>query len=820
MGRRCKLAQKSIAAYNFNASIPFIILVMGNCVHTSMSVRHAYGPHYLRLMKRLYLLLFALCSLSLAAQMPSGDWTNYLSYRHADRCEVAGDLVFGVFGGNLLSYDATTQEVRLYSKSDGLGGREIVSLAYSTGLKALVLVYSDGMVDMLYPETDDVDHLVSLKSASSEVGTPLSLTVSGDYAILGTSKGVAVLNLPRFEVRGFYGMDAEVSSAVLSGGKVYAATGSKLVVGSMNDNLYDPASWQTAMAAEVLSMQPAESGGLYVQTQSSGLSFINGDGTTETLSGNKYTGTHQNGTRTVFFRDGEALVFDASSPKTVASTLTYEGTPLDMSPVSGSLFYLCRGDEGMQGWRAGQDGNLTAEGYAVTGYGAQTDRTGFLHFLDNGRLLTSGGTFNYYESVFYAPNAGYLEGGEWTFMQSDGVSEAIGTPYRSLTSMAQDPKDDTHHFVGTGDYGLFEFKDGKFVKQYNIHNSPLKAFYADLPSYVRVDGLCYDAAGNLWMSNEQVDTVLRVMKADGTWRSVFVNDIKSCRHIEHIMFDTDGRLWATQRDWIGNLRGGVLCVELADLDKPNGHSSTFRYSATNEDGTAVDFSQGVYCIVQDLTGRIWFGAYSGLYVIDDPAEFKSSNFLVTQVKVPRNDGTNYADYLLADIACSALAVDGADRKWIGTMGSGLYVVSSDGTEIIGQFKTDNSPLPSDNILSLAVNPETGEVFIGTDKGMVSYQSHVTQAAPALNRDNINVFPNPVRPDQGQVVTINGLTAGADLKIMTPSGWAVASGTSTGGTFRWNCCDTSGKMVPAGVYYILVATEDASDHVAAKVTVVR
>ena len=762
--------------------------------------------------------LTALHGLVATAQTSSADWNDYLSYRHADLCEMADGLAFGVFGGNLLSYDPQTDEVRLYSKNDGLGGKGIIALAYSTAAKALVLLYSDGKVDLLDPQTNEVDHLVSLKSASAMVGAPLSMTLGGDCAVVGTEKGVALLDLTKFEVSSFLSMDAAVTAAVLSDGKLYAVSGGKLRAAATDDNLYDPSAWKTMMTGGITKLLPA-SGGVYVQTNS-GLKFMNTDGTTETLSENLYSGAHQSGTRTVFFGRGNAIVFNAAAPKSIASTLLFDGTPEDIAPVADNRFLLCRGDEGMQVWRSAADGTLSADGTAITGYGAQTDRSGFLKYLDGGRLLASGGQFNYYESIFYDPNAGYLENGEWTFMQSDGIEEIIGTPYRSLTSMAQDPRDPSHHFVATGDYGLFEFKDGKFVKNYNIDNSPLRAFYNNAPSYVRVDALCYDSNGDLWMSNEQVDTILRVLKADGTWRSVFVNDIKSCRHVEHIIFDTDGRLWATQRDWMSGKRAGVLCVELGNLDNPDGHKSTFRYSAINEDGTAVDFSQGVYCIAQDLTGRIWFGTYSGLYVIDDPSAFSASNFLVTQVKVPRNDGTNYADYLLSGIACTALAVDGGDRKWIGTEGSGLYVVSSDGTEIINQFTADNSPLPSDNIISLAVNHETGEVFIGTDQGLVSYQSHVTQPAPTLARSNINVFPNPVRPSEGQVVTINGLTSGADIKIMTPSGFAVASGTSTGGTFRWNCRDASGRNVPAGVYYILVATDNGNNHLAAKVTVIR
>ncbi len=767
-------------------------------------------------MKRLLPVLLFLVTLAVEAQTNGSVWTNYLSYRHADRCEAIGEVVFGIYDGNLLAYDEATEEVRLFYKADGLGGKGIIG---SAATDKLALLYSDGMVDLLNPEDESIGHITSLKTSTSDVGTPQSIAFTDRYITVGTSQGVAWLDADRLEVRGYYALGASVTSAGYTNGKIYAVAGGKLLVGNTADNLYDITNWKQIYPNTVLIIATG-SGGIYAQTRSHGLLWIDENTyATQSLASERFSAWHRHGTRTVFFNTEKAVLFADEAPQS-ATTLTLDTAPLDVLPLASTRLYLCQGDEGMQAYRIGGEGTLTADASPITGYGAQTDRTGFMYFTSDARLLCSGGSFDYYENTFYAPNAGYYDGGRWTFLQSEGIAEQIGTPYRSLTSIAQDPDDASHHFVATGDYGLFEFRDGAFVKQYNLGNSPLRSFYANSRSYVRVDALCYDKNGNLWMSNEQVDTVLRVLKTDGTWRSVFVNEIKGCRHVNNILFDTDGRLWATQRDWIGNMRGGVLCVSLGDLNDPDAHTSTFRYNARNEDGTSVDFSQGVYCILQDAEGRIWFGAYSGLFVIDNPAGYGASDFLVTQVKVPRNDGTNYADYLLDGTPCTALATDGADRKWIGTENNGLYLVSSDGTEILAHFDSENSPLPSDNILALAVNPDNGEVFIGTDQGLVSYQSYVTRAAESLNRDNLLVYPNPARPDKGDVVTISGLTANADVKIITTNGFAVAAGTSTGGTFRWDGTDTSGHRVAAGIYYILVATEDAGEHIAAKVAVVR
>ena len=188
--------------------------------------------------------------------------------------------------------------------------------------------------------------------------------------------------------------------------------------------------------------------------------------------------------------------------------------------------------------------------------------------------------------------------------------------------------------------------------------------------------------------------------------------------------------------------------------------------------------------------------------------------------MPRNDGTNYADYLLTGIDVSAIAVDGGNRKWLGTIGSGIYLVSPDGSEVIGHYTTANSPILSDNIFSLALHPASGELWIGTDVGICSFRTGTTPPAAQLSEDNVKVFPNPVRPGYRGKVTIAGLTDGAEVKIATASGQLVARGTAVGGSYQWDVRHQgSGDRVAAGVYYIYVSTADGSESVAAKVIVV-
>ena len=225
-------------------------------------------------------------------------------------------------------------------------------------------------------------------------------------------------------------------------------------------------------------------------------------------------------------------------------------------------------------------------------------------------------------------------------------------------------------------------------------------------------------------------------------------------------------------------------------------------------------------MAQDRDGAIWLGTNEGVFVVDDPKTWFDNDFHVTQIKVPRNDGTDYADYLLAGVPITAIAVDGANRKWIGTQGDGVYLLSPDGVKTIHHFKANNSPLFSDNIWSIACHPTNGSVMISTDVGMLSYEGDASEPNEQLNRSQLRVYPNPFRPTMQRQVTLDGLTADADVRVTTTSGALVFAGRSQGGLFRWDGRDSRGVMVASGVYYFHISTADGSKGATAKVAVVR
>ncbi|MDE6276614.1 MAG: hypothetical protein K2M06_00720 [Muribaculaceae bacterium] len=210
-------------------------------------------------------------------------------------------------------------------------------------------------------------------------------------------------------------------------------------------------------------------------------------------------------------------------------------------------------------------------------------------------------------------------------------------------------------------------------------------------------------------------------------------------------------------------------------------------------------------VVEDKTGQIWVGTTSGLFVIPDPQAAASETMRVRRPVVPRNDGTNYGDYLLDGANISCIAVDATNRKWIGTADGGVYLVSPDGTKEISHFDKDNSPLPTNVIYSIACDPASNRVFFGTDLGVMSYESDASPAQADFS--DVYVYPNPVRPEYNGWITVAGLMDNSLVKIADMSGNVVHQGRSSGGSFVWDGCNSAGERVRTGVYLVLASAGD-------------
>lgn len=444
--------------------------------------------------------------------------------------------------------------------------------------------------------------------------------------------------------------------------------------------------------------------------------------------------------------------------------------------------------------------------------------------MQGSRLLVAGGNF-YYPEVEYTGTAMQYDNGQWTtFDEEEPLSQVGAASYHNVTDIVQDPTDPEHHWLGTKRSGIYQFRNYKYVSHYTYDNSPLTSILPDNPNaknYVRVTALQYDPAGNLWMCNNECDTIVRILKPDGTWKAYHYIEIENHPTFDNIIFDKRGWAWIQhRRTTVQGHNAGLLVVNTnGTIDTQTDDQHTFLTSFYNQDGTRYTPSL-YYCATEDADGAMWIGTSSGLFVTYDPSQVFNPDFTLSQVKATRNDNTGLADYVMNEIGVKCIAIDGGNRKWIGTVDNGVYLLSADCQETIKHFTADDTPLISDEINDIAINGQTGEVFIATSKGLCSYMGDATDPSSEMKSDNLKVFPNPVRPEYQGNVHIRGLMLNSTVKIVSASGKLVAEGQSTGGEFSWNCCYKTGKRVASGIYYALCTDEEGNHGACAKILIIK
>ena len=445
--------------------------------------------------------------------------------------------------------------------------------------------------------------------------------------------------------------------------------------------------------------------------------------------------------------------------------------------------------------------------------GPKHNAFGFMRFI-NGKLYSCGGSF-------YAPGTVQVwDGNNWDIYQDYDISNQTGVSFEGAICLdVQETSQGDNVFVGARN-GLYEYVNGKFVKYYGYNNSPIECFDGKSSEYQLVTSVKFDGNNNLWLLNSQAPTASLMCLKDGQFTKfnhqewMKLNDggfhNKSNGKLSHILIDSRKLMWFVNDHWT---KPAYYRYDI-DIDKASAYE-TF----VNQDGTTIQNLYGVKCITEDLENNLWIGTDQGPFMIEKASILNGEAPLI-QVKVPRNDGTNFADYLLSGIDISFIAIDGAGRKWFATNGNGVYLISADNMTQLQQFTTENSKLLSNSVMSIAINQKTGEVFFGTDKGLCSYISDATETNTEMTSDNVWAYPNPVGPGYTGPITITGLTLDADIKILSANGAVVNEGRSNGGTYTWDGCDKKGRRVASGVYMVVTATNKGEKGTVCKIAIVR
>ena len=767
------------------------------------------------MIKRVLISFLFVLLLALEVKASDDNWTLYPSYHNATYCQVMGGKVYVLASGALYSYDKSDNEVRRYDKITTLSDINIAHIRYSSFINALVVVYSNANIDILYDD-GAVYNISDFKNKQLPDKTINNVDIQGSTAYLSTSFGVVVLDLENMEFDNTFNTGLNTTCTYLFKERLYTATQSGLYYCETGKNMLDNGNWEKFNSTTLKALGAldgrlyciASDGKLYeILSETNNLELVDGSGKFNYL-----------------YSDGNALIVISSScivklEGGITKKLCNVNKKYDFILKNKETYWCCGGYAGLVE-AAVENNTIVAKGLPLIPNSPIRNYCEYMKFTDSGKLLVSGGHVNYFDNIFYSGTLMeyHCEDDRWINLPEDTIRSATGYSYVNICSVDEDPTEPGHYFAGSFGYGVYEFREGKFVKHYNHENASLESASSGkyAYAYVRVPTVKFDKEGNLWCVNTDVKDVLKVLKKDGTWLSLNYKEIEYWATVVKPYVDSRGWLWLTA------IQGdpGLFCAKRNNtpFDTSDDVTGKWLNKFTNQDGISYDIYQ-LYDIAEDKDGAIWVGTNIGVFVIDNPEKFFKDG-IFKQIKIARNDGTGLADYFMSGVYIKDIEVDGANRKWIGTNSNGLYLVSADGQETICHFTTENSPLPSDCIESIAINNLTGEVFVGTDMGIACYRSDATAAAPSLDKNSIHVYPNPVRADYGGNISVVGLTHDCVVKIVDAAGYLVNEGVSNGGLYSWNGRNARGEKVASGVYHVLTYDSDGNEGVATKILITR
>ncbi|MCQ2228494.1 MAG: hypothetical protein MJZ13_01965 [Bacteroidales bacterium] len=415
------------------------------------------------------------------------------------------------------------------------------------------------------------------------------------------------------------------------------------------------------------------------------------------------------------------------------------------------------------------------------------------------------------------------------------IHSYVGGKWATVAGGARDPLNivydrncvDSIYFStwGTGIY-KYDAINKKLGFHYTAANSPLQDIFGG-SNYTRSGAIAYDDKSNLYVAQAEVAPGIVVKNPANEWYELSY-PISDDLHSSHKMiFTSNGNGWVST---LTSNRCGVFVFNTNGTLEDDS-DDMFRGAVSDSsdprdkgqllvsDAYGERITENVYDIVEDHNGILWLATDQGILTFaDDKTVFSNPTPVFSHIKVPRNDGTNSADYLLDGVSVSSIAVDGANRKWIGTSSNGVYLLSADGLETIHAFNVDNSPLISNEINSIAVHPATGEVFFATPLGIMSYAGDATEPEEALT--DIKVWPNPVKSSFTGDVKMFGFSEGCSVRITDMEGRIVYATTSIGGLAKWNCKNLDGHRVSTGVYLIWAIDTEGTEKLVSKIMVIK
>ncbi|MCF8378989.1 MAG: hypothetical protein K9H49_05380 [Bacteroidales bacterium] len=749
-------------------------------------------------MRRVIPILIILISFStsLFSQDYLGSWTSYLPYNSAYKIAIVNNKIFCSTNGGLFYYDDSDNSLNKFSKENGLSDSDISTIAYSKTNDVLIIAYANANLDLVYGNT--IFNLPDIKRKAILGDKNIySVYFLNDKAYLACGFGIVVIDLLKKEIKetyyiGLNGEQIKVNTVSSNDEFIFAGTDEGLFYADLNSaNLIDFNNWykhtKFSNSNDIISSLAAENGTVFLVWRSTSAGedsiYYNRNGSWE-----PYPYFQRSIIQSIACNNARLVVCSRYDLDVINETgqvvkHMYVGNPACANYDDNDVMWIADKAVGLiKNPGGGEKINLVPEGPAGLSIAGMT--------FSKGKLLgVAGGTTASWNNLFSIAELYEYENKDWTNWRNDSIKDLIAVKI--------DPLDNDHYFAASWGYGLLEFRNGELQNVFKGEPSSLQTVIPG--NYYRLGGLDFDREGNLWIANGGTAKPLSVYKTNGEWKSFDIASAVNAPNMADIIVTENNHKWII-------LQGGKGLFVFDDKNTIENEDDDEWKKLSIVDRNGGVITNEVYSIAEDRDGNIWVGTNQGPVIYYSPYRvFSESNFYAQQIIIPRNDGSGFGDPLLGTESITSIKVDGANRKWLGTAGGGVYLVSDDGLDEIHEFNTENSPLLSNTITDIEIDDKTGEVFFGTESGIISYIGDATLPDDVFS--DVYVFPNPVREDYFGDIVISGLIENTFVKVTDLNGNIVFETTSLGGQALWDGFNYAGDRVATGVYLVFCTSED-------------
>jgi ligand-binding sensor domain-containing protein len=726
-----------------------------------------------------------------AQDIPVGTWKTYFPYNSATCVAVAQDKIYsGKLG--LLQYNALTNEYQTFTKVNGLSDAQIINLKYNKANDALIITYQNGNIDIY--QNNKFYNIPEIKIANIIASKKVyNIKFINNMAYLATGLGIVVLDADKKEIKATYPMVTNGTQNIVydiayKNNDLFAFTN----VGIFKANINDPF-LQNINAWQLIST--AVYNNIYVHNDTA---FVYNDRICKTWDWQNTFTTIYNSNVNIknIVWANNTLVVACKEDYGYLSHLTYSGVILDTIAGLGPLKLdvdaansVWIGDEYLGCVRI--DVNKKLDVFKVQGPASESN---FKLRIANNKLYSCAGFVDIGYNYSYSRRGinSFDKNGNWKNYSQFSNYPAMDSTF-DILDVAYDPISNSTYATSFGG-GLLNFDavdNLKIIKQNSVLQPSGNTYLCT--------NLKMDKSNNMWLTVSNCFNNLLVKKADGTWQKFNIPLPNEYKVLSEIVIDNINQKWII----LPRSQGIAVLNDNNTIDNKTDDVIT-KYNAGKGAGNLV--SNNVYSLAVDKDNKIWVGTDNGISIINCAESATTNTKCDAENKVVNYDGKN--DYLFINESIKAIVVDGGNRKWIAT-DNGVWLISADAEKILKRFTIENSPLPTNEIQTMELDPQTGVLYIGTFNGLVAYRTESTIVNTDEEMQEPQVFPNPVPANYSGTIAIKGLVDEADVRIVDAAGLMVYKTKALGGQAVWNGLAYDGKRPQSGVYYVFAASADGS-----------